>query len=432
MTVESPILLQCVTSSELGRRSSAALNGPTVDAARTIVNRVRVEGAAAVRGYAEQFAERGPDEPLVLDKDCMKTALDALPDSERGALQRTATRIRTFAQAQRAAIAPVDIEIPGGRAGHTIEPVESAGCYAPAGTYPLVSSVLMTAITARVAGCKRVVVASPGSSQVMLAAAAIAEADEFLAVGGAHAIASLAHGIDGFDPVDVIVGPGNKWVTAAKHIVSDTVGIDMLAGPSELLIIADDSAHPATVAADLLAQAEHDIDAVPMLLTTSRKLQVAVERELVEQLAGLPTAKTSRVALGNGFSCLVASRAEALRLADLLAAEHVELLVEDPASFASAMTNAGAVFIGAASAEVLGDFGAGPNHTLPTGRSARFRAGLSVNDFIRLRTWVHVADASGAQDMIRDAAALARMEGLPGHERAATRRSTLGQSIGSA
>ncbi|MEZ6317481.1 MAG: histidinol dehydrogenase [Phycisphaerales bacterium] len=316
-----------------GRRS--AIDADTLAGASEIVERVRREGGAGVRAYAERFGERAPGEALVLGRAAMRAALEALDGCIRAVLERTGDRIRAFALAQRSAIRDVDVPIPGGRAGHTVEPIAAVGCYAPAGRYPLPSSVLMTAVTARASGCERVVVASPGAHPAMVAAAAIADADEFLAVGGAHGVAALAYGFDGFDPVDFVVGPGNRWVTAAKHLVSGAVGIDMLAGPSELLVVADESADAALVAADLLAQAEHDTDAVPMLITICPRLVEGVERELARQLATLTTAPTARRALANGFACVVGSLDRAIELADRVAPEHTEIMTRDPSETAA-------------------------------------------------------------------------------------------------
>ncbi|HCT46859.1 MAG TPA: histidinol dehydrogenase, partial [Phycisphaerales bacterium] len=260
-------LLRIIRPEEVSRAIKPAVRDEVLRLAAQIVERVRMDGLSAVRAYAEEFDAYAPDDPITLDRRAMRLAYDALDPGDRDALERAAQRIERFAQAQRDAIQPLTMDVPGGQSGHTIEPIDSAGCYAPAGRYPLPSSVLMTAITARVAGCKRVVVASPGAHPVTLAAAHIAGADEFLCVGGAHAIASMAYGFEGFARCDVIVGPGNAWVTAAKQLVSGVVGIDMLAGPSELLILADETADVSTLAADLLAQAEHDTEAVPMLLT---------------------------------------------------------------------------------------------------------------------------------------------------------------------
>ena len=414
--------LSRVTPAETSRLCRPPVDDETLTAAGRIVGEVRSKGEAAVRRFATEFGERSADEPLLLDRHAMEQALASLGAADRQALERAAARIRDFAQAQRDSIVDVDIPVPGGRAGHTVEPIEAAGCYAPAGRYPLPSSVLMTAITARVAGCARVVVASPGADPVTLAAAAIAGADAFLAVGGAHAIAALAYGFEGFERCDVIVGPGNRWVTAAKQLVTGVVRIDMLAGPSELLVLADDTADAGTVAADLLAQAEHDADAVPMLVTTSAALADAVDVELERQLAQLPTRDVAAAAMGNGFVCVASSLDEAIDITNRMAPEHLEIMTADADGTAARIRHAGALFVGEGTAEVVGDYGAGPNHTLPTGGTARFQAGLSIFDFLRMRTWIRMDDRDTAAGVLDDTARIARMEGLIGHERSALRR----------
>lgn len=416
------VLLPRVGADEVGRGRQAPVDATTLAGAARIVEDVREGGEGAVRGYAKRFGERAPGEPLVYGRGAMEAALRALDAADAELLERVAGRIERFAGAQMEAIRGVDVAIPGGRAGHTVEPVGSVGCYAPAGRYALPSSVLMTAVTARVAGCNRVVVASPGAHPVMLAAGAVAGADEFLAVGGAHAVAGLAYGFGGFAPVDMVLGPGNRWVTAGKQLVSGVVGIDMLAGPSELLIVADESAEAAVVAADLLAQAEHDTDARAMLVTTSERLAGEVEAELGRQLAGLATAETARAALANGFVCVVGEADAMVEIADRVAPEHLEVVTADAEGVARRVRNAGGVFIGAGAAEVLGDYGAGPNHTLPTGGSARFSAGLSVVSLVRLRTWMRIDDPAAASGLIEDTRRMARMEGLCAHEAAAAVR----------
>ena len=417
-------LLRIIQPEEVIRELQPVVRGEVLDQARAIVDRVRGEGLEAIRAYAQQFGEREPDQPIVLGRDAMREAYDALDPDDRAALERAADRIKRFAEAQRNAIQPLTMDVPGGQAGHTIEPVRSAGCYAPAGRYPLPSSVLMTGITARAAGCERVVVASPGANTVTLAAAHIAGADEFLCVGGAHAIAAMAYGFEGFERCDVIAGPGNAWVTAAKQLVSGVVGIDMLAGPSELLIIADESADVATLAADLLAQAEHDTDAVPMLVSTCAEHAEAIQPELDRQLAALPTADTAREALGNGFVVVCDSIEQAIAISDTLAPEHLEIITRDAPQIADRVRNAGGVFIGSRTAEVLGDYGIGPNHTLPTGGTARFQAGLSVSHFLRLRTWIRIDDPVACEPVLSDTMRIARMEGLIAHERSAGVRSS--------
>jgi phosphoribosyl-ATP pyrophosphohydrolase/phosphoribosyl-AMP cyclohydrolase/histidinol dehydrogenase len=280
----------------------------------------------------------------------------------------------------------------------------------------------MTAVTARVAGVEKVWVASPRPTDATLAAAAIAGADGLLAAGGAQAIAALAQGCCGVPRCDVIVGPGNRWVTAAKYLVSDRVGIDMLAGPSELLVLADDSADPALVAADLLAQAEHDDDAVPMLVTTAASLPDMVEARIQEQLRSLPTRETASAALSNGFAAVVGAMDDAIAVCDQLAPEHLEVMTRNAELVAARIAHAGAVFVGSNSAEVLGDYGAGPNHVLPTGGTARFRAGLSVFTFLRPRTWLRIDSHAQSGPLREDATVVARMELLEGHARAALAR----------
>ena len=422
MTPDTLPMLRVVGADDLAASLRPPVDRATLEQADELVEMVRSGGEAALRELAVRFGEREPDQPLVLGRNEMSAALDALPSEVRSLLERAAARIRSFAEAQRAAIAPVDVPVPGGRAGHTVEPVRAAGCYAPNGRYPLPSSVLMTAITARAAGCGRVVVASPGADPVALGAAAVAGADEFLAVGGAHAIAAMAYGFEGFERCDVVVGPGNRWVTAAKQLVNGVVGIDMLAGPSELLVVADDSADPELVAADLLAQAEHDDDAVPMLVLIGGAGLAEIEGAIARRLERLPTAGTARVALRNGFVCVVDSRDEARAVADRIAAEHVEVMTANATDFAQSIRNAGALFIGAASAEVFGDYGAGPNHTLPTGGSARHQAGLSVSHFLRLRSWLRIDNADEADQLRRDSAAFAKLEGLAAHAASAEAR----------
>jgi len=255
-----------------------------------------------------------------------------------------------------------------------------------------------------------------------LAAAAIAGADGVLAAGGAHAIAALAYGAGPIAPRDIIVGPGNRYVTAAKQLVAGAVAIDMLAGPSELTVFADDGADPGTVAADLLAQAEHDPDAVPVLVALDPRLPDRVETELTRQLGDLPSAAIARAALANGGVVVAASLDEGIAACDAIAPEHLQLELRDAAAVAPRLGHYGALFVGAGAAEVLGDYGAGPNHVLPTGGTARSTGGLSVYTFLRVRTWLRIDDRAAAVPLIEDAIWLGRAEGLEAHARAAERR----------
>ena len=413
-------LLRRIDETEIGGLLAPPVDETTLGEATRIVNRVRASGEAALREFAEQFGEIEPGARMLLGRDALERAASGLESEKLGVLQRCAGRVRDFAEAQRGSLSSIDQQIDGGRIGHTIEPMARVGCYAPGGRYPLPSSVLMTAIPARVAGVDSVIVASPRPTAETLAAAFVAGADGVLAVGGAHAIAALAYGVGGVEPVDFICGPGNRWVTAAKQVVSASVGIDMLAGPSELLVIADEAADARLVAADLLAQAEHDPDARPWLVTTSQRVISDVEHELAKQLSSLPTSAIARAALGNGGAILVGDVAACIRIADRLAPEHLEIQTRNPGAIARRVRHAGAVFVGSPSAEVLGDYALGPNHTLPTGGSARFRGGLSVLDFLRVRTYIELDHAP--EGPTRDAIALARIEGLEAHARSAQAR----------
>ena len=396
------------------------LDEATLAAADAIVSGVREGGREALVEYAKKFDGHVDGQPLLLERDALEAAKARLNADDLALLERVADRVRKFAQAQLDALSELEMEVPGGKAGHSIVPVQRAGCYAPAGRYALPSTVIMTVVPAVVAGCGQVVLATPGTSDLMLAAAAVAGADRVLAVGGAQAVAAMAYGFDGLERCDVIVGPGNRWVTAAKKIVSGDCGIDMLAGPSELVLVGDDSSDPATVAADLLAQAEHDEDARAFLVTTDRDLIQKVVAELEQQLEVLPTAATARVALGNGAAVLCDSVEQVIATCNALAPEHLELHCNDSQAVADKIVNAGCMFIGHQSAEVFGDYGVGPNHTLPTAGTARFSAGLNVFTFVRVRTWLKLDAAP--QSLVDDTARLAELEGLVGHQRSALKR----------
>lgn len=414
--------LRRVSPAEARRLVREPVDPPTLAEAARLVDEVRRGGEAALRRLAARLDGLAPDAELIAGRERLEEARAALAREDRELLERTAGRIAAFARAQLAALSPVAIPLPGGHAGHTIAPVERAGCYAPGGRHPLPSSVLMTAVTARVAGVQSVWVASPAAGGVMLAAAAVAGADAVLRAGGAHAVAALAFGAGPVPSCDVIVGPGNRWVTAAKQIVSGSRRIDFLAGPSELVVLADESADADLVAADLVAQAEHDPRAWPVLVATSEAFARAVEAALERAVAPLPTAAAARAALGRGLAVVAADLDEAIETCNVLAPEHLQVHVRDPRDVAARLRHYGALFLGTGAAEVLGDYGAGPNHVLPTGGTARSRGGLCVLDFLRVRTWMRIDDLRAASGLLEDAARLARLEGLEGHARAAERR----------
>jgi histidinol dehydrogenase len=397
-----------------------ALDAETLLNAEVIVNDVRKGGEPAIRCYAEKFAERLPDQPLLIGQEKMEEAAKRIDSEDIELLRRVAHRIGDFADSQLECLTELETQVPGGMAGHTIEPVRRVGCYAPAGRFALPSTVLMTVVPALSAGCESIILATPNPSDLMLAAAAVAGANRVLAIGGAHAIATLAYGFDDFERCDLIVGPGNRWVTAAKKIVSGDCGIDMLAGPSELVLVADETANPKTVAADLLAQAEHDTDARPFLICPSKPFARRVCDAIESQLKDLPTAETARQSLRNGAIIIVGSIEEAIEICNELAPEHLELHCEKAQSVAGEIANAGCIFVGDQSAEVFGDYGVGPNHTLPTGGTARWSAGLNVFTYLRIRTWLKLDQAPA--ELVQDTARLAELEGLIGHQRSALRR----------
>lgn len=412
-------LLRRVTPAGLNGARPAPAGADEGKIAADIVESVRNGGEEALRAHAEDLGDIDPGRSLTVDRDDLRTAFESLESSDRELLVRVHKRIETFARAQREGLSDLNISIEGGQAGHRWIPVNSVGAYAPGGRYPLPSSVLMTVTPARVAGVTSVWVASPRPSDLTLSAAWVAGADGVLAVGGAQAIAALAFGTV-TPSCDLIVGPGNKWVTAAKKHLFGEVGIDGLAGPSEILVIADESADAAVVAADLLAQAEHDVDAIPVLVTTSSDFADRVDAELAAQLTDLPTAEVARAALDNGVCVVVESLSRAAGVSDSLAPEHLAIHAADPRAVAMQVRNYGSIFVGRSSAEAFADYGAGPNHVLPTGGGARYSGGLSVLTFLKASTWLSV---DHPEDLIEDTVRLARLEGLEAHARAALGRS---------
>jgi phosphoribosyl-ATP pyrophosphohydrolase/phosphoribosyl-AMP cyclohydrolase/histidinol dehydrogenase len=395
------------------------LDPATLEEASRIVEDVRRSGEIAIRHHSEELGDLGPGERIAFERSDLERAVDELDPPSQDLLERVAGRISDFAQRQRECLTDLTMVVPGGRGGHRWLPVETAGAYAPGGRHPLPSSVLMTVIPARVADVAQVWVASPRPTLVTMAAAGIAGATGLLAIGGAQAIAALAFGT--LSPAsELIVGPGNRWVTAAKKHLYGEVGVDGLAGPSEILVIADEAASSDLVAADLIAQAEHDTDAMPILVTWSEAVADAVDEALAGQLADLPTSGTASAALENGICVLVDSADEAIEISDHIAPEHLALHVADPMTVAERLRSYGSLFVGRGSAEAFADYGAGPNHVLPTGGGARYQSGLSVSTFLRSPTWLELDDPSS---LVEDTTLLARLEGLEGHARAAALRS---------
>lgn len=415
-------ILRTVRGDEIPSLHRAPFDAATLAGAESIVREVREQREPALRRLAERFDGLDPGSPLMIGRDTLSAAAASLSARDAEILRRAAGRIERFARAQREALRDfelqADVEGASIILGQRVVPMEVVGCYAPGGRHPLPSSVLMTVVTARTAGVRTVIAASPRPTLATLAAAHIAGADGLIAAGGAHAIAALAYGV-GAPRCDAIVGPGNKWVTAAKHCVSADVAIDMLAGPSEVVVLADGEADAKLIAADLLAQAEHDEDALAILVTDSKTMIAATNAELEHQLADLPTSPTARVALSRSFAVLTRSESESIDVCNALAPEHLELHAEPSKleRMSAALRTYGALFVGSGAAEVLGDYGLGPNHTLPTGGTARFAAGLSVYNLLRART--HIRARGGLPGALRaELARFARIEGLEAHARA--------------
>jgi histidinol dehydrogenase len=382
--------------------------------ARAIVEDVRARGDVAVREYTERFEKRTL---AALEIDAARWDAEAAKVSPAiiAALEHAAANVTRFHERQREQ--SFEIVQPGVRMGLRIEPLARVGLYVPGGTARYPSSVIMTAVPARVAGVREVVMVTPGASPETLAAARVAGVDRVFEIGGAHAVAALAYGTESVPRVDKIVGPGNVWVAAAKRLVFGDVDIDSVAGPSEVLVIADDSADAALVASDLLAQAEHDTDAHAVLLTTSAALVAQVEAELARQLADLPRrAIAEKALLQNGAAVVTDDLGQAVRLANKFAPEHLELHVREAAKVSESIRTAGAIFVGAWTPEAAGDYLAGPNHVLPTGGAARYASPLGVYDYVK-RTTVLEYQPEGLAAHADDIQRLAEVEGLHAHGR---------------
>ena len=391
-----------------------------------ILKDVRANGDSALREWTQRL-DAMDLKPAPVSKAAIQSALDSISPVQRDALEKAAARIETFHRHQ-PLISWFTNEL-GGTLGQIIRPIQRVGLYVPGGTAPLPSTVLMSAIPARVAGVKDIVVVTPPNRSVenkdlpvnpmILAACAIAGVDEIYLLGGAQAIAALAYGTETIRPVDKIFGPGNLFVTLAKRQVYGVVGIDGLAGPTETVVIADEFANPNWVAADLLAQAEHDLLASAILLTPSQSLIEKVQIEVANQLEQRGRADIIDASLENrGGAVLTNDLNEAVQLANEYAPEHLALSVRDPWNWVEKVNNAGGVFVGEYSFEVLGDYLAGPSHVMPTGGSARFASPLNVWDFVKIVSLVAL-DEKTVQAISPIAATIAQAEGLDAHANSA-------------
>lgn len=417
-------------------RLAAAVDAPVTDVehgVRLILNAVRSGGDAALLTLCERLDGQRPA-ALEIPPDRVSAALARIEPALRAALEASASRIRRFHERQADAEGGWLLEEPGFRIGQRVVPLERIGIYVPGGQALYPSSLLMAAIPARVAGVKQIVAISPPSAErlgaggpegvadVILAAAAIAGVDRFFQVGGAQGIGALAYGTATIPAVDKILGPGGLFTVLAMRAVFGATGIAGLPGPTETLLIADDGANPALVAADLMAQAEHDVLASALLLTPSRSLAERVATEVEQQLARLPRRRIIEGSLARGSAIVVTSSLdEAIDLANDYAPEHLCLLTESPWSLVDRIQNAGGIFVGESACEALGDYIVGPSHIMPTGRTARFNSPVQLRDFQKIIS-IFGVEPAGLRATAADAIRIAEAEGLQGHAEAIRRR----------
>jgi histidinol dehydrogenase len=408
------------------RQRNVVLDADLMKQVGSIIDEVRVRGDAAIINYAEQFdgCTMQPSELRIGAEELRRIAAN-VDANVLEALREAISNVRRFHEHERQESWEIETEY-GVRLGQRITPIERVGLYVPGGTASYPSSVVMNVVPAQVAGVKRIIIATPPRSlrenSAVAAALLLLGVTEVYAVGGAQAIAALAFGTETVPRVDKITGPGNRYVAVAKKLVFGTVGIDSIAGPSEVAIIADDTARAEFIAADLLAQAEHALDASAILLTTSEQLAKDVAAEVSRQAESLPRRAVVEKSLAQyGAIVLVNNLDEACAIVNTLAPEHLEVVTRDDEAVAARIHHAGAIFFGSYSPEVVGDYFAGPNHVLPTAGAARFSSALGVFDFVR-RTSVLRYSREALKQSAEKIAALAKAEGLDAHARSATIR----------
>lgn len=395
------------------------------DTVAQIIEDVKTNGDQALLAFCEKF-DKARLSSLAVTQEEIDEAVRAVEPAFLAILEKAAANIRRFHEHQVRSCFVISEE-KGVLIGQKIVPVDRAGLYVPGGTAAYPSTVLMDSIPAKIAGVREVVMVTPPNAAgkvnpVILAAAKIAGVDRIFKVGGAQAIAALAYGTESIPRVDKIVGPGNAYVAEAKKQVFGKVSIDMIAGPSEILILADGSSNPRHLAADLLSQAEHDTMASAVLVTDSRELALAVRRELETQIPLLERERIARASIDNNGKIIIADDlTQAIDIANAIAPEHLELCVDDPFAYLDSIRHAGSVFLGRNCPEALGDYFAGPNHTLPTGGTARFSSPLSVDDFIKKTQFTYYT-RDALKQVAQDVACFAKQEGLTAHARSAVIR----------
>ena len=418
-----PVSFAGVTQIKAPSRSAAFDNAAVSGLVSTILQEVRLKGDSAVRAYSQEFDQITLDEFEVKDADRV-AAVAALDPQTRADTEFAIDNVKRFAQAQLATILPLDVEpLPGVFMGHRVIPIEKVGCYVPGGRYPLLSAPIMTIVPAKVAKVDQVIAClPPNAHNAMIAGCHLAGADRIFRIGGAQAIAAMAYGTESVPAVHKIMGPGNAFVNEAKRQVFGPVGIDQLAGPSEIYTLADHSGDAEMLATDMLAQAEHDVKTRVGLITTDAVLAAAVLAEVERQLATLSTAHTAGPAWRDyGEIALCDSEDTIIAYSDHIAAEHLQVHTQDPHAFAQRLRNYGSLFIGPLASVVYSDKCSGTNHTLPTMAAGRYTGGLWVGSYVKIAThqWLTL---QGVMTVAPPAARQAASEGLEGHRRAAQLR----------
>jgi len=391
-----------------------------IDSVNDIVSDVKNNGDAAVFKYTQQFDKENPSQFRVSEQE-IENAYQMVNPKVVDSIKIAARRIKTFAEKQLESFRDFSYEDEFAELGQKVIPLDSVGCYIPGGRFPLFSTVLMSVIPAKVVGVKEIVMCSPKIHPITLVAADLSGATQVFRIGGAQAISAMAYGTESIPKVCKIVGPGNQYVQSAKKLVFVEVGIDFIAGPSEVLVIADQTGNPEFIAADLLAQAEHDPNAIANLLTTSKILAMKVNEAIEKELPTLSTQSIAALALKNGGIFILNSMEEIIAISNRIAPEHLEIQIENPDTIIPYLRNYGSLFIGPYSAEVFGDYCSGTNHILPTNGVARYSGGLSVKDFVKIVTFQRIK-LENRQDLIKIAANMAQQEGLHGHQKAAEKR----------
>lgn len=392
----------------------AKIEFESIQSVEEIARDVKQNGDDAVRRYTQQFDNQDLETFLVSDEE-IKKAYSLVDKKTIDAIKKSIKNVKKFSQNQLKCIKNFRIKIDKNELGHNIIPIESVGCYIPGGNYPLLSSAIMTITPAKVADVDEIIACSPKIRPETIVACDLAGANKIYKVGGVQAIAAMAYGTQTIPKVNKIVGPGNKYVTAAKKYVFGEVGIDFLAGPSEVMIIADESAKPEYVSADMLAQCEHDVDARAFLICFSEDFANQVKKSAEQQLENLVTKEIASKAFEKSFAIVVKSLDEVIELANQKAPEHLELCFKNSKKLMDKFKNYGSLFIGNYSAEVYGDYCSGTNHVLPTNQVSKYSGGLSVFDFIKIQTY-QIISKTGNKVILSTVSELAQKEGLFAHK----------------